>query len=421
MRMLVAWCVTVLCAVALGGCTDAGQDGDPAGTPTDTPTATPPPAPANATQPPPAPVVASSFAALDPGITCVSLCEPVVVTDGATIFVKGDTYARGTPEDFEAFPPPPRPSQLGPTAFQTDRHLDVDPAGRLWFSALIAASDGVVGAAFSLLGVQVARSDDGGDTWATNAYLGLASPSPHDAQGADRQWLGFGPDGTVWVSFQRNAAVYAGGFPVADRGNVLMASSVDDGATWSAFEELDDVPGSSHVSGPMYFDGNTPVVPVHRYAAPAGLFGFSPGAPPAPMTPVGQFFPMVRPFGDILLIATMDLDWTLQVSLFDGNEITLLWNGTPDAMVSSPWLGVRGTSYDVVWLERTAGTDNRFDVLWSRDGAAPTTIVSGLQGNWGPRVNTDFAHFTYLDDRLLVVAGDNDDGSLALYWENPAP
>lgn len=133
-----------------------------------------------------------------PAETCGSCAEPTVawMPDGRLFVVShfasfeedgGLSVSEDGGRTFYRVPGPPEirsPASLAGLV-RGDILVQSDPQGRLWWTAIQLESNNN-GA------VQVARSDDGGSTWAINqrvpmAGQGLASPS-------DRQWLAFGDD-----------------------------------------------------------------------------------------------------------------------------------------------------------------------------------------------------------------------------------
>lgn len=375
-----------------------------------------------------------TFLVIEPGPTCLRFCEPVVAVglDGR-VFVKANTYARSTADGgFEEFQPPALPSGMPPGSFQTDRHIQVGPDGTLWFSTLIGSFQQAV---FFLLGVQVGYSEDAGDTWASS-FLPFDGATPADSVGADRQWLAVAPDGRVHITFQQNSVATAftsitpAGTPNA--ANIWEARSDDRGASWSGFQPVDALnPLADQATGqPVVLSDGTLVVPFQRYPevdSPVAPFGFALGISAeggpfrqAEVAPGGAFFPALVEVEGGFVAAHMDdsqtLTWAFSGSLTDWPEFTPL--GDTGEMLSSPWLGVRPDGrWDLVWLERTPGTDDQIDILHSAAGAPGQMVATGLVGQPTLRANTDFAHAAYLDGRLLIVSGDGETERSLLFLE----
>lgn len=123
-----------------------------------------------------------------------------------------------------------------------DNTLQVDPEGRLWYSAIVYPEDNF---GQNVAGFQVAGSDDGGQSWAINHHFSLFQATPTVITGGDRQWLAFGPAGEVYASYWD-----------FHKGQTYLATSVDGGATFGAFEAVPaTIPGRPVVdaSGALNF------------------------------------------------------------------------------------------------------------------------------------------------------------------------
>lgn len=418
-----AWALLAVGTLLLAGCSEGGgRQDDPASTPTGAP-----PGPfndelLNGTS-------AGGWQVIEPGPVCGAFCEPVLAVDPAgRVFVKGSTYARSAANgSFEAFDPPAMPLPQGSGGFHTDRHLQVAPDGALWFHSLVGSNAG----AFLLLGVQVARSTDGGDTWVSR-FLPLEGGLPSESLGADRQWMAFAADGSAYVTFQQNAVVNAFtpvGVAVAqpNTANIWVARSDDDGATWSRFSPLDAVdPTSDQATGQPIVDAQGRLlVPFHRSALggvvqpPGFAIAVSPDGQTAvqhQVTQDGTMFPALVQLPDGRLLGAHHDGDTIAWGI--AADAAGPWTLTPigNQALSSPWLGVRPDgSWDLVW-EEGDGT-GPFDLWHAINGTGPTRIASGLGGGPGLRANTDFVHAGYLGGRLLVVTSDAGAGKALLLLE----
>lgn len=108
---------------------------------------------------------------------------------------------------------PPFPS-ASPADARGD-NLVATAFGRLYYSTLAVDTDG---GGRTVVGIQTASTPDSGRTW-TTAFLEVPSLEP---LAGDRQWLGFGQEGAVHVSYsQANVGIW-------------VASSTDFGATFTA-------------------------------------------------------------------------------------------------------------------------------------------------------------------------------------------
>lgn len=131
--------------------------------------------------------------------------EPTVAAgpDG-TVYVTGANSGlihvqQGGSGEWETRPSPPPPPESRGTA-RGDALVSVDGMGRLWYTALLPSQVGPVDDPTSG-GLQIAVSEDGGQTWSANHHIG----PPEFPWNADRQWITFAPEGTahvVWKAYQ---------------------------------------------------------------------------------------------------------------------------------------------------------------------------------------------------------------------------
>lgn len=285
LRILLALLVA---APALAGCLaeDPGRSETPA-TPAPAPSgprqegAPPAPQPGPAAPAPPSgggPLAPPAFAApVEARGKCVDFCmEPSVAVDPlGRVFVAtvgGDALAVSEdggrtfallptpPPAPGAAPPPPPPSQTVPEPFaaskvqvlnRSDALVQVAPDGRLYYSHFGGYAQGI----------QVAASSDGGWTWDFNAYvLPVSDPNAPSPGRLDRQWLGFAPDGTVYLTYSQ--------IPTG----IWIARSDDGGKTFRQFVRLapTEARGTVGQAGPPVVDAQGRVfVPFFTLAAPA--------------------------------------------------------------------------------------------------------------------------------------------------------
>lgn len=140
---------------------------------------------------------------------------PQVVHEGMGLVRSTDGGAT-----FETVGAPPLPEAAPPTSYAFDGLVQIGPDGSLYFSAVVADWYNLAGAVY---GIQVARSDDGGQTWATNTFVSIAEDHGQATVDADRQWLAFGGPGTVYLTYAHLKA------PLG----VFIHRSDDRGETWS--------------------------------------------------------------------------------------------------------------------------------------------------------------------------------------------
>lgn len=194
-------------------------------------------APAEGTSAPPGDT-ASVPATVQLDLECPSSCyEPTVAVDGkgrvAVTVANQGSLAVATPGEpgWSMQPVPPLPADAPPIfVARGDGTLSVDPQGRLWYLSLV-----LTGSAGSLLflGVQVARTEDGGKSWPVNTYIGLSAGSQELFSQAERPWLAFGP-GVVYLAYPHwvasiNVQLAFQGVP----DGLMVLSSKDDGETFS--------------------------------------------------------------------------------------------------------------------------------------------------------------------------------------------
>jgi len=158
------------------------------------------------------------LACTSPQATGAGRCfEPTVAADPAgRIFVTQVFSGEiAVSEELRDGPDVPLP----PPANQNDAMVHVDPSGRLYYSAIIVHHGLPPVAARS---VQVAWSDDGARTWESRHLWAGADPTV-PVLDADRQWLGFGADGEVYLTFGSHV------------GSAWFGRSLDRGETWGGW------------------------------------------------------------------------------------------------------------------------------------------------------------------------------------------
>lgn len=149
------------------------------------------------------------------GVCGGSCYEPSIATDRASrVFVtsgRGDQIGVSTDggATFTTIPGPPLRIGVFSARSLGDALVQTAPSGRLYFSNLFAH------------GVQVAWSDDAGATWGSNVFVSLARGEAVVVP--DRQWLGFGAGGTVYLSYSQVPS------------GIYVLRSDDGGATFPTF------------------------------------------------------------------------------------------------------------------------------------------------------------------------------------------
>jgi hypothetical protein len=375
-----------LCA-ALGGC--VGHAGD--GTTTTSADTSAPSAPEEAVGP-----------ALV-GHRCGDCREPVVAWDlhGRLFAVLGDggnfSVSLDGGRSFSPLAPPPLPAGF---AIHGDAYLQVDLQGRLWWSAIAFHTlRGVDG------GVQVARSENGGRSWAVDhVVVPVADGAP---AAVDRQWLAFGPNGRVYLSCTCPTGTAA-----------QLARSDDDGATFGAFAPITMLPGRPGPAGPLVAradgallvpylvgavaqDGRVAAEGVAVSLSTDGGTTFTPHL----VSPAGGpaiaccAWPSAAVEGDTFVVAWSVAGGSPQVSASRGGmawSAPVAWRPAAHAVAPNAWVVANATALGLAWFE--AGGD-----LWVARG--------GLEG---PQAVERVARLHPNTDLPQVAQGP--DGRYAVTW-----
>ena len=169
-----------------------------------------------------------------------------------------------------------------------------------WDPAVAVAPDGTVYAAFMISRSSqwypvVAASFDHGAT-----FTRVSSLTPPDPKNwGDRDFIAVGPDGTVYVTWDYGPNRTSVTFICATNGscafstgdvNVVMQSSSDGGATWSAMTHVSPgFPNSGGDSGPMVVEPASPSSPHGRIDVLYQGYGIT-NAPADNMSPAVSYF-----------------------------------------------------------------------------------------------------------------------------------
>lgn len=334
--------------------------------------------------------------------------EPNVAVDpqGRIFVVDGWTSKVGVSEDggrtFTQRDPPKVPADM--SAWQADVLVQVSPAGRLYWSALLinfAAPTPL------LWGIQVAWSDDAAATWAGNVIL-----DPVESPGAavvypDRQWLGFGSGQTVYLSYNQ--------IPTG----IWLARSDDAGATWggwvrAAAAEARVGPGQTNLpagqSGPPVVDADGTVYLPACGAGTTLVFRSTDGGQsfaPLPARGGCNWFPILAVLNDTLTLAVQDdANAIVTVSTDGGTNFSdpVAW-GT--GATAAPWpLSHANGSLALAWYH---GTDATHAELHLARGNAThpiqDRIVSNVTSATAERTPalTDFASAAWMPDGRVAI------------------
>ncbi|MHB1262046.1 MAG: sialidase family protein [Thermoplasmatota archaeon] len=352
-----------------------------------------------------------------------SCYEPSIAADpqGRLFVVDGSASAVAVSEDggstWDQRLQPPMPMGLEGT--QSDVIVQVSPTGRLYWSALVVARPpqpiGLSGP--FLEGIQVAWSDDGAKTWIGDVHVAPVAGAPQVLY-PDRQWLGFAPDGTVYLTYNQ--------IPTG----IWLARSDDEGKTWSAWTRAAAVEGREGglgQSGPpvVTLDG-TLIVPACQGPAVTegapGTYMFRSEDHGATFEPIlidapCSWFPIatIAPDGRVILGDQPD---GVQVTWSDDDgrsyDGPVQWgNGATTAGVW-PVVGADGTVF-VAWFN---GAGQLHLTRGNLPGGPAETLDAGKatgEGSARTTARTDFASAALLPDgRVAVVWTEGNQAKVAL-------
>lgn len=363
------------------------------------------------------PPVAKFSAAVETPLECRFGCyEPTVAVDndGRIYATDGVTSNIAVSEDagltWTTVAPPSIPGPL--PGIQGDALVQTTPSGRLYYSALIAREIPLVGS-YLLESIQVAWSDDAGATWGVNVVVSLAGRPGAAVALPDRQWLGFGPDDVVYMTYNQ--------IPTG----IWFAQSDDAGATWSGWTRAVSAEGRGGGWGqsgpPIARDDGRIIVPA-CVSEPRDTAAFvsEDGGQTFERRDTGiggcNWFP----------IMTLADDGTLITAVQDGSDIQVATS--PDAGATwseprtwgnkatvAPWplAGPNGT-LALAWFEDGGDTSTLHVSQGPRDGE-PTSdlVVAGeIGGASRTPANTDFASIAWLAPGRLAAVWAQGDGSI---------
>lgn len=384
-----------------------------------------------------------AFAPPVAALACKPSCfEPNVAVDtDGDIFVTGGrnnreiAFSSDGGRTFSILAYPPLPSGTPPDTVTGDDMLQVDDAGRLYFSTLLI--DWVPPGTFVapiIHGMQVAASSDKGRSWEVNTYVSLPQDLEPSATAVDRQWLGFGPDGTVFLSYTHVAFASVGGVakPMASTGQ-WIARSDDAGKTFGQFTLLGPDGYAAGPAGPPVVDQEGRIfLPYFFWPPPPNEDGSAlrmgiseDGGKTYEVVNVdasdegqGMWFPIAAldEDGD-LFVAWDHVDGGVRVSRSEDGGRTWSkaqrWSAQQEQAGPSPWIAARSRgALDVAWFS-VADDQSSADLIFTRgtfsDEHAENATVRAIiaQDVPMPRTdkpgNTDFTHFALTRDGRAVV------------------
>lgn len=366
--------------------------------------------------------------------------EPSIAAapDGTLYVSNGLGTSTGVSHDggatWESIADPPLPTGAAPDLFPNDVFVAVAPDGTLYYSALLTdvrndptfTLGGVI-----LGGIQVAASKDGGASWPANTYLALSGTTT--TVGADRQWLAFGPDGEVYVSYLHTTSPVLPFAPLpfspldVTGDDVRVARSDDGGASFTAFVPV--VAAGAHIGGPVAVDpeGNV-LVPFFEYGASnrVGIAESSDrGATWSAQTvyegdDVGAWFPVlsVGPSGRALAwwLGTGSIVVSHRDAASGAWSAPVAWSAPGESGATGPWIAeVGNASWAVAYFTEREADDARVgELVLARGGESGPmtrdTILADITF-LGRGANSDFVHFARVNGTFAFPIARAEDGT----------
>jgi hypothetical protein len=283
-----------------------------------------------------------------------------------------------------------------------------DPTGSAVYYANIAfnrVANPATGHSAFASSVVVSKSTDKGDTWTTDFVIESDDPNLFH----DKEWIGVGPDGTVYVTwarfqFQPKGKTGLGGYEASP---IVVSKSTDGGNTWTTPTVISVGP-YAQFSTPVVYDDGTPdgvlYVSYELWNNPVGRSGgraFVSRSTDGGTTWTHHFVGNVN-----------DLPSPLHHGAFRVASYPVLDVGD-DGTLHMIWSNWQGGSADIVYTESTNGGGS-----WSRPVKINQESVKSDQFfQWidasGDYVHVGFVDRQYTDDALLdhsyVVSPDGGD------------
>lgn len=237
-----------------------------------------------------------------------------------------------------------------------DDVVQVAPWGTMYMTRLYSDFGGIAGG-----GIQVVASEDGGDTWSLNQFIQVREMPLSRSFTADRQWLAFDGDSTVYLLFNCGASTL-----------ICLMRSDDRGATW----------------GPS----NNVVLPVdHSFPSPMGFPAVGPDG-----TLIAAYFGDARPdtglgARSIKVAATADggATFTQHTAYTHPLDEGTGGGGWPEATIltDGSWVAGWSTSDDRLWFTRSTDAG----ATWSDPVVLTPDVTGGASHPWmRPRADGGF-------------------------------
>lgn len=302
-----------------------------------------------------------------------------------------------------------------------DDVVQVAPWGTMYMTRLFSDTGGIAGG-----GIHLVASDDAGDTWTLNQFIQVREMPLSRSFTADRQWLAFAGESTVYLVFNCGASAL-----------ICLMRSDDRGTSWSP---------STNVVTPLD----------HTFPSPAGFPAVGPDG-----TLVVAYFGDPRPDAStgarsIKVAASMDGGQTFYQSTAFTHPLDqgTAGGGWPEATIlaDGTWVAGWSTSDDRLWFatsedqgaswsdplvltpDVTGGAshpwlrpraDGGFDAVWF--GQGPSVVLGRFTSSLDFELatlaeegggNSDYSYFDHTADGRVAVAFVRPDGSLALTLSN---
>lgn len=376
----------------------------------------------------------------DPSAVAIADCEfscfepNLAIGPNATVYVAEAVgeLARSTDggETFTSLGQVPLPPGSGENDVQSDGLVDVADSGALYYSALILNPSGP-GAAATIEGIQVAASHDGGESWPRNTYVALEDGGGEPVQEVDGQWLAFGEEATVYLSYAQRAGAAVG---CAGSG-LWVARSDDGGETFSSFTRAAGYEQRRQCgqAGPPTLAGENLLLPYWANRPDPLAGGVERGIDLAVSEDRGESFRQTEALstegGWFPVLADTDQGLSLVFHGMDGRVMTTsapggswlepkTWSQDGNRSVTSPWIaaGPEG-SVAIGWA--TGADDGAVlhvqQAQTTGEGLRPTgppVDVARLETNSSNSANTDFVDLAFFPNGEAATVWAPGDGTV---------
>jgi hypothetical protein len=311
--------------------------------------------------------------------------------------------------------PNPLPGIEGEAGSAGDDVVQASPWGTVYMTRLYSDTGGILGG-----GIHLAATEDGGDTWSLNRFVQVREMPTSRSFTADRQWLAFDGDATVYLLFNCGASAA-----------ICLMRSDDRGQTWGAATDV-VLPADHTFPSPMGFPAVGPdgeIVAAYfgdpRPDASTGARSIKVAA----SFDGGRTFRQSTAYTHPLDEGTAGGGWPEATVLADGTWVAG-WSTSDDRLwfVTSSDQGSTWSDPLVLGPDTTGGAshpwlrpreEGGFDAVWF--GQGPSVVL----GRFAPDLsfqlatlaeegggNSDYAYFDHAPDGRVAVAFVAPDGTL---------